>query len=222
MHKVQREETLPLIAILRGVSTQDVLRIAHILIDEGFRIIEVPLNSPNALESIRLLVNQFGDDYLIGAGTVTNIIQAKDVVETGAKLIVTPNMNRDVIMFGRQNGCEVYPGVVTPTEAFTALQSGATGLKLFPISMVGIDGLKALKSVLPKGTLCFPVGGINPTFESMEPYCKAGADGFGLGSALYKPSMSDEEIRLNAQNYVDNFIKITNKERKSVDTLVHC
>ena len=195
----------PLIAIIRGVLPDDVIRIADILVQEGFTMLEVPLNSPDALDSISRLVKHFGDKYLIGAGTVTTPEQAKAVIETGANLVVTPNMNAQVIKMAVEAGCATFPGVVTPTEAFDALAAGATGLKLFPVTALGLDGFKALKSVAPKETLFFPVGGINPTEESMKPYVDAGAHGFGLGSALYKPSMTDDEVRNAAQQFVKSF-----------------
>lgn len=203
--KFSLDKHLPLIAIIRGVTPNEVIDVAKVLVEEGFTMIEVPLNSPNAIESIRLLVNEFGDEYLIGAGTVTTPEKARAVIETGANLIVTPNVNEEVIKMSVEAGCATFPGVVTPTEAFTALAAGATGLKLFPVSMLGFDGYKALNSVLPPGTLCYPVGGIEPTVESMSPYVKIGAAGFGLGSALYKPSMTMEEIRTNARSYIKSF-----------------
>ena len=206
------EEQFPLIAIIRGVLPDDVVRIAHILIDEGFTMVEVPLNSPDALVSIKRLVDEFisgeensGSHYYIGAGTVTTVKLAQDVIATGANLVVTPNMNEDVIKLAVAAGCATFPGVVTPTEAFDALAVGATGIKIFPISALGLDGFKALKSVLPQGTLCFPVGGIDPTKESMQPLVDIGAQGFGLGSSLFKPSMSDEEIRAAAKAFVSAF-----------------
>lgn len=200
---------LPLIAIIRGVVPDEVIEVAKVLIEEGFTMIEVPLNSPDALKSIRMLVEAFGDEYVIGAGTVTTPELAQAVIDTGANLVVTPNCNTEVIKMSVDAGCVVFPGVVTPTEAFNALQAGATGLKLFPISMVGLDGMKAMMSVVPKGTGMYPVGGIEPALESMEPYVKAGAAGFGLGSALYKANMSLEQIRTNAKDYVANFQKLT-------------
>ncbi|WP_240206981.1 2-dehydro-3-deoxy-6-phosphogalactonate aldolase [Vibrio sp. CyArs1] len=197
---------LPLIAILRGIEPDDVVRVASLLKLQGFSMIEVPLNSPNALESIRLLVTHFDlNDMLIGAGTVTNVKQAQDVIATGANLVVTPNMNPEVIQISRAAGCAVFPGVVTPTEAFDALAAGATGLKLFPISALRLDGFRALLSVLPEGTPCMPVGSIDATEDSMYPFMEAGAVGFGLGSALYKPNMSDVEIEAKAQAFVSIF-----------------
>lgn len=206
MKQFDLSKHLPLIAILRGIEPNDIIRIATLLKEQGFTMIEVPLNSPDALESIRRLVEHFDlNEMMVGAGTVTTEEQAREVVATGANLVVTPNMNADVIKIGRAAGCAVFPGVVTPTEAFNALAAGATGLKLFPVSALGLDGFKALLSVLPKGTSCMPVGGIDATEESMGPFMDAGAVGFGLGSALYKPTMSDEEIVAKAKNFVSVF-----------------
>lgn len=192
---------LPLVAIIRGVEPEDCIRVTQILIEEGFSMIEVPLNSPDALTSIKMLVEHFGDQYLIGAGTVTTPEKAQAVIDTGANLVVTPNFNEQVVKMSAAAGCVSFPGVVTPTEAFAALAAGATGLKLFPVSMLGLDGFKALKSVLPPEAICLPVGGINPTIESMKPYLDIGAKGFGLGASLYKPGLSDDEIRANAKAF---------------------
>lgn len=196
------ENHLPLIAILRGVEPNDIVRIANILVEEGFTMLEVPLNSPDALSSIRLMVDHFGPDLLLGAGTVTTEQEANAVIATGANLVVTPNLNEAVIKAAVAANCVCFPGVVTPTEAFAALAAGATGLKLFPVSQVGINGYKALKSVLPKDVLTMPVGGINPTVESMKPYIDIGANGFGLGASLYQVGMSDDQIRSNAKQFV--------------------
>lgn len=194
---------IPLIAILRGITPDDILNVAAILVEEGFSMLEVPLNSPDALMSIKKLVDTYSvEDYFIGAGTVTTAELANQVIATGANLVVTPNYNEEVVKVSVAAGCACFPGVVTPTEAFSAIAAGATGIKLFPISMVGMDGFKALKSVLSPQTACYPVGGIEPTAESMHPYLKAGATGFGLGSAIYKPAMSHEEIRNRARAFV--------------------
>lgn len=183
----------------------DAIGVTNILIEEGFTLIEVPLNSPDALVSIKRLVDHFGADYYIGAGTVTTPAQARDVIATGANLVVTPNHNEEVVKLSAEADCATFPGVVTPTEAFAALAAGATGLKLFPISMQGLSGFKALRSVLPKEVICLPVGGINPTVESMKPYLDIGAQGFGLGASLYQPSLSDNEIRANAKAFVVSY-----------------
>ena len=202
----EQSKHLPLIAIIRGVTPENCLAVAAELVAAGFTMIEVPLNSPNAISSIQLLVEKYGtDDFFIGAGTVTRVDLAKQVIETGANLVVTPNCDVKVIQLCVAAGCATYAGIVTPTEAFAALGAGATGLKVFPVSMVGIDGIKAMLSVLPAGTPMFPVGGINPTKESMEPYINAGVNGFGLGSALFKPSMSLPQIRENAEQFIQQF-----------------
>lgn len=199
------EKHLPLVGILRGLETQNAVAICQALIDEGFGIIEVPLNSPNALESIRLLVETFGDEFLIGAGTVTTEQEAKDVIATGAKLIVTPNYNQAVVQQAVANDCVVLPGVITPTEAFNAIADGATGLKLFPVTALGLEGFKALKSVLPAHVKCFPVGGIESSQDSMSPLLNSGAYGFGIGSSLFKPSLNILEVKERARKFVEAF-----------------
>lgn len=200
---------LPLIAIIRGVTPDTVLEVADVLVKSGFSLIEVPLNSPDALTSIRLLVEKYqselGQSIYIGAGTVTQVEQAQAVIDTGANLVVTPNLNLEVLDLANKANCITFPGVVTPTEAFSAVAAGATGIKLFPISMVGLDGFKALKSVLPKEVMTFPVGGIEPSVESMLPYMKIGATGFGLGSALFKSDMSLEQISNIAKAFVESY-----------------
>ncbi|MDR9828009.1 2-dehydro-3-deoxy-6-phosphogalactonate aldolase [Vibrio sp. FNV 38] len=199
------DHDIPLVAIIRGVESCDVLDVANTLVEQGFTMIEVPLNSPNALQSIRLLVENFSDKALVGAGTVTNIEEAQAVIATGAKLLVTPNVNTDVIKLAVANDCCVFPGVVTPSEAFSAINAGATGIKLFPADVIGLSGYKALKSVLPKGTICLPVGGISPCGDSMKPWLDAGVNGFGLGSALYKPEFTLQQIQDNAKQFVETY-----------------
>jgi 2-dehydro-3-deoxyphosphogalactonate aldolase len=154
-----------------------------------------------------MLVDKFGDEYLIGAGTVTTVEEAEAVIKTGAKLIVSPNCNTDVIKCGVAAGCTVLPGVLTPSEAFDALQAGASGLKIFPANVLGTSGLKALMSVLPKNTLCYPVGGVSADPKSMSPYLALGAAGFGIGSALYTPNMTTAEVASNARQFVDSFMQ---------------
>jgi 2-dehydro-3-deoxyphosphogalactonate aldolase len=191
----------PLVAILRGLEPSNCIPITEILIEEGFTMIEVPLNSPDALVTITKLVERFGKDYLIGAGTVTTPEKVKAVIETGANLVVTPNFNQEVVELAVAANCATFPGVATPTEAFAALAAGATGLKLFPIQSLGLGGFKALKSVLPQETICLPVGGINPTVDSMKPYLDEGANGFGLGASLFKPGLTEEQVRANARAF---------------------
>ncbi|GLT15321.1 hypothetical protein GCM10007931_22960 [Vibrio algivorus] len=132
---------------------------------------------------------------------MTTASLAKDVIQVGASLVVTPNVNEEVIKICVEAGCVTLPSVVTPTEAFSALAAGATGLKFLPISIIGLNGFKALKSVIPNETACFPVGGINPTVESMKPYLGLGAS----GDSLYKPELTDEEICRNARSFIDNY-----------------
>jgi 2-dehydro-3-deoxyphosphogalactonate aldolase len=202
LRKAELENQFPLIAILRGILPDDIIPVASVLVAEGFTMIEVPLNSPDALLSIKKLVSHFGEQYCVGAGTVTNAPLAKDVIATGANLIVSPNFDKELVQLSVAAGCITLPGVATATEAFAALAAGASGLKLFPASMLGLDGFKALKSVMPKDVRCFPVGGINITQESMQPYLAAGASGFGLGASLYQPAMSHESIRQNARKAI--------------------
>lgn len=182
----------PIIAILRGLNPSDAETVGRILIETGIDRIEVPLNSPEPLNSIRILVEKFGDRALIGAGTVLTPEQVEAVHEVGGKLIVSPNADAAVIKRSRELGLQSWPGVFTPTEAFAALQAGATGLKLFPGSLAGPAGLSALRAVLPGGTQVFAVGGAGR--ENFAEWIAASADGFGIGSALYKPDMNVAEI----------------------------
>lgn len=181
-----------LIAILRGIESHEVLEICQGLVAIGFNKIEVPLNSPNALNSIEILSKAFGDDVVIGAGTVLSADDVLSVKEAGGTLIVSPDCNPDVIDATVANGMESWPGVATATEAFTAIRHGATGLKLFPGIALKPEGLSALKAVLPKHIPVYPVGGAGPS--NFAEWVKAGAAGFGLGSALYKPGLSAAEV----------------------------
>jgi 2-dehydro-3-deoxyphosphogalactonate aldolase len=193
---------LPLIAILRGLTPAEAPAIGQVLVDSGFAIIEVPLNSPEPLQSIATLTAQF-PQTLIGAGTVLNAQQVKDVHAAGGRLVVSPNFNPAVVAQALALNMVVLPGVATPTEAFAALEAGAHGLKLFPAEMISPATVKALRAVLPKNAALMPVGGITP--DNMAAYRKAGASGFGLGSALYAPGRSAEQVRAAAQNFVNAF-----------------
>ncbi|MDA7964043.1 2-dehydro-3-deoxy-6-phosphogalactonate aldolase [Ruegeria sp.] len=190
----------PIIAILRGLTPPEAAAVGHALIDAGLDRIEVPLNSPDPLESIAIMARDFGDHAVIGAGTVLDVDQVNAVAEAGGKLIVSPNCDTDVIRRTAALGLESWPGIFTPTEAFAALKAGATGLKLFPGSMAGPSGLSALRAVLPKGTQVYAVGGAGP--ENFGTWIKASADGFGIGSALYKPGMAVDEIATRARQIV--------------------
>jgi 2-dehydro-3-deoxyphosphogalactonate aldolase len=196
-------QELPLVAILRGVTPQRVHGVAEALFDAGFRAIEVPLNSPEPLKSIEALAKQFGDRCLTGAGTVLTPQQADSVADAGGKLMVTPNTNPDVIARGVQRGLTVMPGFYTPSEGFAAVAAGAKYLKLFPASSGGIGHLQAMLAVLPKTIPVYAVGGVGA--GNMSEWRKAGAAGFGLGSELFKPDFSDEEVATRAQKCVAAF-----------------
>jgi 2-dehydro-3-deoxyphosphogalactonate aldolase len=190
---------LPLIAILRGLTPKEALAIGEALVSSGFAIIEVPLNSPEPLKSIAALTQQF-PQTLIGAGTVLNAQQVQDVHAAGGRLVVAPNFNPAVVAQALALNMVVLPGVATPTEAFAALDAGAHGLKLFPAEMISPATVKALRAVLPKAAALMPVGGITP--DNMAAYRKAGASGFGLGSALYAPGRSAELVGEKAVAFV--------------------
>lgn len=198
---------MPLVAILRGVKPEDAVEVGQALIDAGFVIIEVPLNSPNALESIRLLAAALGERALIGAGTVLSVDDAQAVAGAGGKLIVMPHSDPQVIRAAKELGCIAVPGVMTPTEAFSALKNGADALKLFPAEAISPSALKALRAVLPKQTALLPVGGIAP--DTMADYWAAGASGFGLGSALFKPGKPLQAIQDDAARFVQSFKMLT-------------
>ena len=193
---------LPLIAILRGLKPAEAPAIGRALVSSGFAIIEVPLNSPEPLKSIAALTKQF-PQTLIGAGTVLNVQQVQDVHAAGGRLVVAPNFNPAVVAQALALNMVVLPGVATPTEAFAALDAGAHGLKLFPAEMISPATVKALRAVLPKDAALMPVGGITP--DNMAAYRTAGASGFGLGSALYAPGRSAEQVQSAAQNFVNAF-----------------
>jgi len=190
---------LPLVAILRGLTPADASSIGAALDTAGFSLIEVPLNSPQPLASIATLVAQL-PNALVGAGTVLTTAQVREVHGAGGQLIVSPNFDAEVVRLAVQLGMVCLPGVMTPTEAFAALAAGASGIKLFPAELVPPAGVKALRAVLSAQTLVLPVGGITP--EAMAPYRAAGANGFGLGSALYKPGDDAATVAAAARRYV--------------------
>ena len=190
----------PLIAIIRGVKPDEAEAIGDALEEGGIRIIEVPLNSPEPLKSIELLSYRFGERILVGAGTVLDSADVGRVKDAGGRIIVSPDTNIEVISAAAMAGLVSSPGYFTPSEAFAALQAGATALKLFPAEAAGPAVLKAQLAVLPKGIPVLPVGGIQP--DNMRPWLDAGASGFGLGSGLYKPGQSAAETLQKARAYV--------------------
>ena len=190
---------LPLIAILRGVTPDEIVAVGRALHDAGFRVIEIPLNSPQPYESIRRLTAELGESCLIGAGTVLTEAQVAEVDAAGGRLIVSPNANLAVIRASKAAGLVSAPGVATPSEGFAALDAGADSLKLFPAEQLGPAVVKAWRAVFPKELALLPVGGITP--DNMGPYVAAGANGFGLGSALYKPGLSAAQVSANAQAF---------------------
>lgn len=190
---------LPLVAILRGLTPAEAPAIGQALVASGFGLLEVPLNSPEPLQSIRLLREQC-PGALVGAGTVLTPQQVREVHAAGGQLIVSPCFDAAVVRESVALGMVALPGVLTPTEAFGALVSGAHALKLFPAEMASPAAVKALKAVLPRGTPLLPVGGITP--ESMAAWHAAGADGFGIGSALYKPGKAAAAVGETAHAFV--------------------
>ncbi len=190
---------LPLIAILRGVRPDEVIDIAEALVFADFRIIEVPLNSPQPLASIEKLSVHFGDRVLTGAGTVIDPASVADVSAAGGQLVVMPHADENIVQTARSQGMYALPGFATPTEALRMLGAGADALKLFPAEANPPQVLKAIRAILPPQTAVIPVGGITP--ETLAVYWTAGANGFGLGSALYKPGMSCEQVAGHADKF---------------------
>ena len=193
-------QALPLVAILRGLRPDEALAVGEALVDAGFRIIEVPLNSPEPYDSIGRLAERFGQACVIGAGTVLDPAAVARLEAAGGQLVVMPHADPAVITAAKAMALACVPGVATPTEAFAALAAGADALKLFPAENLPPVAVKAMLAVLPKGTRLLPVGGIVP--ESMADYVAAGTAGFGLGSALYKPGMTPAEVADRAAAFV--------------------
>jgi 2-dehydro-3-deoxyphosphogalactonate aldolase len=191
---------LPLAAILRGLAPESALAVGQVLVDAGFRIIEVPLNSPRPYDSIKILAKAFGARALVGAGTVLRIEDVARVKDAGGRLIVMPHGDAAIIREAKGQDLICVPGVATPTEGFAALDAGADGLKLFPAEAMPPAVVKAWRAVFPPETLLLPVGGITP--ESMAAYLAARASGFGLGSALFAPKLSPAAVRERANGFV--------------------
>jgi len=185
------------------VHPSEAVAIAGVILAAGIDKIEVPLNSPSPLESISAIAKAYGDRALIGAGTVLTVAQVQQIRAAGGQLVVSPNCDPAVIAATIAAGMQSWPGVFTPSEAFAALQAGATGLKLFPGDMAGPKGLKAMRAILPTGTQVYAVGGAGP--ENFAEWVAASADGFGLGSAIYKPGDTPETVAAKAQAIVAAF-----------------
>jgi 2-dehydro-3-deoxyphosphogalactonate aldolase len=190
---------LPLIAILRGLRPQEAVQVAGILYDAGFRVVEVPLNSPAPLDSIARIAAHFAGRLVTGAGTVVESGAVAKLAEAGAELVVAPNFDERVVRAAKQKGMIAIPGVATPSEAFAALGAGADALKLFPAEMIAPPVLRSMRAVLPGATKLVPVGGITPS--NIAAYREAVADAFGIGSALFKPGKTMAEIAISAASF---------------------
>ena len=201
-------DRLPLVAILRGVTPEEVVDVTRAIVDEGFVIVEVPLNSPRPLESIERLRATLGDEILIGAGTVMSPAQVKEIAAAGGRMIVMPHGDGEVVRAAKAAGLVCIPGIATPTEGFAALANGADALKLFPAELLAPAVLKSMRAVFPAATRFFPVGGITP--DAMASYVAAGAVGFGLGGALYRRGDAPSRAAANARDFVAAWRRLRN------------
>lgn len=190
---------LPLVAILRGLAPDEAPTCGAVLFGAGFRLLEVPLNRPGAIEAIRALAAIAPPDAVIGGGTMLTRAHVDAVAAAGGRLFVAPNCNPDLIAYAASLGMLCAPGVATPTEAFAALDAGAHALKLFPAETIGVKGLKAMKTVLPDGTPLWPVGGVTPA--DLPAWRAAGATGAGIGSQLYAPGVTPLELEERARAF---------------------
>jgi len=192
-------DALPLVAILRGLKPEEALEVGQAIVNAGFHILEVPLNSPDPLRSIQILAEAF-PNALVGAGTVTTAQQVRDIKAAGGQIIISPHLDDNVVCEAVNLGLISMPGVATPTEAFRAIALGAHGLKLFPAEMISPSVVKSMRAVLPGHVRLIPVGGIGA--HNMADYRQCGASGFGIGSALYAPGKTVQAIGESAAAFV--------------------
>ncbi len=199
-------DKFPFIAITRGLRVEEAISCGSVLRDAGFNIIENPLNSPDPYRSINVLAEKLGDHLLIGAGTVLTVEQVIQVKDAGGKVIISPNCDSAVIEATKECGLLSIPGVATPTEALNAIKAGADALKLFPAEILPPAALKAMRAILPPGTLLIPVGSIDE--KNWQAYRSAGAAAFGLGSSLYKPGISLTRLKERAETFLDSWMSL--------------
>ena len=198
--------TLPLVAILRGLRPDEALGVGEMLIRAGFKVLEVPLNSPDPFDSIQAMAQAFKGRAIVGAGTVLNVPDVERLAKVGGQICISPNTNGDVIRAAKAHDLISFPAFFTATEAFAAVDAGADALKLFPAELAGPAGLKALKAVLPKTMPVFPVGGV--TADNMHTYLEVGAKGFGIGTAVFKPGDSAEVVYKKAKTFTDAWARL--------------
>ncbi len=196
-------DTLPLVAILRGIQPGEALAVGEQLVKAGFKVLEVPLNSPQPFDSIKLMVDAYGEQAIVGAGTVLKVSDVETLKSVGGQICISPNANPDVIRRAKALGMISFPAFFTATEAFNAIDAGADALKLFPAELAGAKGLKALKAILPKDMPVFPVGGVEP--GNMGEYVGVGAAGFGIGTAVFKPGDTPAIVYDKARAFVDGW-----------------
>ena len=198
--------TLPLVAILRGLRPDEALGVGEMIIKAGFKILEVPLNSPDPFDSIEAMAQAFKGRAIVGAGTVLKVADVERLAKVGGQICISPNANVDVIRAAKAAGLISFPAFFTPTEAFSAIDAGADAIKLFPAELAGPAGLKAMKAVLPKALPVFPVGGV--TADNMHTYLEVGAKGFGIGTAVFKPGDSAEIVYKKAKTFTEAWARL--------------
>lgn len=201
-----------IIAILRGVKPDEAVAIAETILESGIARIEVPLNSPRPFDSIAAIAGALDREALVGAGTVIDVVDVRRVKDAGGQLIVSPDCNPGVIRETKRLGMQSFPGVLTPTECFKALRAGADGLKIFPADLLGTEGVKAIRAVLPKRTIIYAVGGVSP--EDFDKWLTAGVIGFGIGSNIYSPGLTAQEVRNRAEKVVVHYDRAISPSKK--------